>query len=112
MCSLVQDLFVQFFALKEGVLALEAKNTGLIQRVDELSARLNKDSHNSSKPPSSDGYKKPPKPPNLRGKSGKKSGGQPGHAGCTLEPVDRPDHRVLHTPDTCTSCGFSLEGAE
>ena len=46
------------------------------ERIKELERRLGLDSSNSSKPPSSDGYKKPPKPQNLREKTGKKSGGQ------------------------------------
>jgi len=112
MCGLVQDLFARLYDLEDRLVASDSRSVVLQQKVDELTARLNKDSHNSSKPPSSDVFKKPPKPPNLRGKSGKKSGGQPGHAGCTLEPVAKPDHFAVHAPETCASCGLSLDGAE
>ena len=80
----------------------------LTQIVQELQARLNKDSHNSSKPPSSDGMKKKPAPKSQRGQSGKPSGGQPGHRGSTLKMQAQPDHIVNHAPQACLSCGLSL----
>src|SRR5882724_9991860 len=86
--------------------------TALEQRVVELEARLNKDSHNSSKPPSSDGLKKKPTPRSLRPKTGRKQGGQKGHPGKTLTLSQTPDHRVPHIPACCCGCGASLEGAE
>ena len=46
-------------------------------RIAELESQLNQNSRNSSKPPSSDPYKKQP---GLPGKKGKK-GGQKGHKG-------------------------------
>lgn len=78
----------------------------LTARVKELENRLGKDSHNSSKPPSSDGFKKKPK--SLRAKSGNKPGAQPGHPGTTLYLLEEPDQLVLHSPARCWGCGTSL----
>ncbi|MGO8948660.1 MAG: IS66 family transposase [Ktedonobacterales bacterium] len=74
----------------------------LAGRVQELEARLAKDSHNSSKPPSSDGLARKTK--SLRRRSGKKPGGQIGHRGDTLRLVATPDAVVAHRPTTCMSC--------
>lgn len=54
-------------------------------RIRELEARLNKNSSNSSKPPSSDGLSKPPRTTSLRENGKNKSGGQKGHKGETLK---------------------------
>ena len=57
---------------------LVATNRALEGRIQALEDRVNKDSHNSSKPPTSDGPKKV-RERGLRHKSEKKSGGQVGH---------------------------------
>ena len=80
--------------------------TALSARVQSLEDQLRKDSHNSSKPPSSDGYQK--KPVSLRKPSGKKPGGQPKHPGDTLCLSDNPDRIIPHTPETCSFCGEGL----
>ena len=82
---------------------------GLEEEVQKLKAQLAKDSHNSSKPPSSDGFKKKNKQKSLRKKSNKKPGGQKGHEGKTLNAVDHPDNINVHRIDRCTNCGESLE---
>ena len=63
--------------------------SALRSQVKEFKDRLNKDSHNSSKPPCSDGLKK--KPVNLRKPTNKQPGGQPGHKGHTLKLEGEPD---------------------
>ncbi|MFK8056622.1 MAG: IS66 family transposase [Saprospiraceae bacterium] len=76
----------------------------------ELKSKLNKNSSNSSKPPSKDS-------PNFdrnqtrRGKTKKKVGGQKGHTGSTLEMVDNPDEISIHNPPVvCDGCGAVTHG--
>lgn len=81
----------------------------LEEEVKELKQQLAKNSRNSSKPPSSDGYQKP-QPKSQRGKSRRSSGGQPGHKGSTLKQVAAPDAINDHNVDVCTRCGTDLSG--
>lgn len=84
----------------------------LSAKVAELEARLNKNSRNSSKPPSSDGLAKPkPKPRSLRKKTGRKPGGQPGHEGQRLRAREQPDATIVHEPESCSCCGDDLSAA-
>ena len=77
-------------------------------RVAELEARLAKDSHNSHKPPSSDGLKKTR---SQRESSGKAPGGQAGHPGHGLKRVSTPDAVIEHRlPEHC-ACGARLAPA-
>ena len=82
------------------------------RRIAELERRLGLNSSNSGKPPSSDGLgKKPRLPSSLRGKSGKKSGGQEGHKGDTLRQTDKPDIIQKHTAHSCAHCAAKLTAA-
>jgi transposase len=90
---------------------LEQQVQVLTARLTELEARLNKDSHNSHKPPSSDGPAKRPRPRSLRQRSGKQRGGQKGHPGVTRGLVDNPDLIVRHVPTVCAGCGVALAAA-
>ena len=79
---------------------LQQQVQDLTSQLAELQARLNLNSQNSSKPPSSDGLDKP-KPRSLRKPGEKNSGGQKGHSGQTLSPVTEPDIVVEHVPAEC-----------
>jgi len=77
-----------------------------------LQARLGKSSRNSSKPPSSDGYRKVKRTTSLRQSGDKPNGGQPGHEGQTLRAVEAPERTVTHGVARCTHCQASLQGSE
>ncbi|MGI9105474.1 MAG: IS66 family transposase, partial [Pyrinomonadaceae bacterium] len=79
------------------------------RRVQELEARLAKNSTNSSRPPSSDPPSAKKRTRSLRQQSGKRAGGQPQHRGSTLKQVSQPDEVVVHAPQQCRGCGASLE---
>jgi transposase len=92
---------------------LRAENARLREQVEalgalvhELQAQLAKDSHNSGKPPSSDGLGR--KSRSLRKKSGKKPGGQVGHRGETLRLVTVADEVVEEWPVVCAKCQSPL----
>jgi transposase len=91
-------------------LAIRVLVTELLQRVARLEARLNQTSQNSSKPPSSD----PPsaKPRGANEPSGRKSGGQPGHAGHgrRLKPESEVDQIIDIRAEQCGQCGTLLLG--
>lgn len=83
----------------------------LNQTITELTEKLNKNSKNSSKPPSSDGLKKPVVK-SLRQKSGKKPGGQQGHDGTHLSVIADPDKVEKHLPKSCNGCPNILKCIE
>ena len=70
--------------------------------------KLVKNSRNSGKPPSSDGYNRPA-PKSLRKRHGKKSGGQAGHVGYTLHAVEHPKLVTVHRVQQCSHCQVSLK---
>ena len=94
-------------ALVENLLKAQAETIGKLEsRIKALEDQASKDSQNSSKPPSGDGFKK--RTQSLRSQSGRKSGGQAGHPGSTLEWVEEPDEIEQQVIETCQGCGASL----
>ena len=101
--QVVMSAMVEYY--EQRIAQLEAE-------VRDLTARLNQNSQNSSKPPSSDGphvKRKPPKPP-----SGRKPGGQPGHQlqQRALVPVTEVKEVIPCKPDQCRRCGKPLTGSD
>lgn len=94
--DLIRALFAQ-------VKALTAQVEALTTKVADLEGRLAKNSRNSSKPPSSDGFR--PKPKSQRKAGQKPTGGQKGHTGHTLKKVAEVDHIETHAPPSyCDVC--------
>ena len=99
--ELITRLLSQLLLFRERIHELE-------NRVHELENRINLNSTNSSIPPSRNPlYKR--KIPNNRVSSGKKPGGQKGHQGTTLLPVDNPDITIQHKPTKCSGCGAPVQ---
>lgn len=92
---------------QEEITKLEKKIATLESENAMLKARLNKDSNNSSKPPSSDGYQKA-SPANSREKTNRPSGGQLGHKGHTSKLSETPDRIIDLNSETC-SCGGEIQ---
>lgn len=95
--ALVGGLEQTVTSMVDTIAALQAQNAA-------LRAQLGSSSRNSSKPPSSDGLGKAA-PKSLRGRSGRKPGGQSGHPGRTLRQVTDPDQVLRHEPGRCAGCG-------
>jgi len=101
------DMDRRIHTLEQQVQDLTARLDASERRVRQLEEQVAQDSHNSSKPPSSDGLAKP-KPKSLRPPSTRPTGGQPGHPGQTLHMVAEPDRTVRHPVARCAGCGRSL----
>lgn len=97
----VQNKQIEF--LENTVVDLNKNIEVLLAEIKGLNEKLNKNSSNSSKPPSSDGTKKP-RTQSLRKKSEKKPGGQKGHKGTNLEIPDHVDNAIEYYPEECKLC--------
>jgi transposase len=97
-------------AQERTIAQLQARIADQDAEIAELRRQLAASSRNSSRPPSADGLDKPA-PKSLRGRSGRKPGGQPGREGRTLRQVAGPDEVVVHEPGACAGCGGELAAA-
>src|SRR5437763_15707144 len=90
----------------EQIAQMQQELKRLSEQVQALQEQLNKDSHNSHLPPSSDRFHRHPK--SLRNSSGKKPGGQSGHPGSTLMLSQTPDVVMRHAVEQCLHCQQDL----
>lgn len=99
-------------AVRQLVLTCVETIAQLQHRVAALEERLNQNSQNSSQPPSADPPSTPTQP--KRAPSGRKAGGQPGHAGHmrALKPLAQVQAVVELRPSRCDGCGALLLGAD
>src|SRR5450432_282951 len=92
-------------------LRLERLVNQLEQRIAELERQVNRNSGNSSVPPSAN----PPWAPRPVQKkpTGRKPGGQPGHEGHHREllPVEQVDELIQYRPQRCSRCGMRFTDA-
>jgi len=100
-------------AVREFVLSLVAHVQALEAEIASLREQVNRNSRNSSQPPSSDGPQVPPEP-HRQTKSRRKRGGQKGHPGSRRELVPVEQVKEAHDvkPDQCRHCGHELAGAD
>ena len=107
-----EEIRAAYRAGEEAVVALVGRQTelvmALLKRVQALEDQLAKNSGNSSKPPSSDGLKKPVRKKSMRRSGEKKTGGQVGHEGHTLKAVAEPEKLEVHPVEVCEGCQSSL----
>ncbi|RAX45529.1 IS66 family transposase [Arthrobacter sp. AQ5-05] len=106
----IESLLLQLAERDVLITQLRTEVEVLKAKVATLEGRLKKNSQNSSKPPSTDAFVKPP-PRSLRRSSGKSPGKQAGEPGMRLEPVKDPDVVLVHDPQRCGDCGLDLTGA-
>ena len=106
----------KIMAVLQRIILMQAKEIAkiplLIARIEIFERELaryktKKDSNNSSLPPSKD-ENRPPRISSLREKGGRKTGGQPGHNGKTLEMTNNPDEIVEHHACFCPECGKDI----
>lgn len=92
----------------EKIKVLEQTIAELLTRIAELERRLNLNSSNSGKPPSSDGLRKKQTPQSLRAKGKLPSGGQNGHKGSALNQAPTPNRIIKYEIEACARCQANL----
>lgn len=90
------ELFAMVQLLSKANFELQEENKRLHKRIAELEERLNLNSQNSSKPPSTDRKKNKQKP---------KGGAVKGHPGYFRKKIENPDAHVISSLTTCDHCG-------
>jgi len=117
--QMIEKLLEQIEQLKQIIVKqggiIEQQNIIMIkqnEKIEELEKRLNKNSSNSSKPPSTDSFKKKSHKNNSREKTDKTTGGQIGHKGRTLIASEKPEVIIDLTIESCEACNQDLRKIE
>ena len=90
--------------LKKEIKELQQLLKTALEQIEQLEAQLGQNSRNSNWPSSRDKGRKKKRKQNLRQKSSKQTGGQPGHEGYTLKFSEKPDRIERHRPEKCGHC--------
>src|SRR5665648_720871 len=109
--AVLLELAAQNALLRREVAELSEANRRLEIRVADLEERLNRNSRNSSLPPSQDPPSAPPRP--RQAASGRMAGlgaGPPGR-GRPLRPIEAVDELIDHWPERC-ACGHRFSETE
>lgn len=93
----ISDMEQTISDMEQTISGLKQTISDLQENIKDLQRQLNMDSHNSSKPPSSDGYKKANKNRSLREKTGRKTGGQKGNKGVNMKLHHEPKELLMPT---------------
>ena len=101
----IEELTLLVKKLQARIDFLEKENAELRRKLSQKDHKKN--SSNSSMAPSKD-ENRFQKNQSIREKGNKKSGGQQGHKGTTLQFSDTPDERIVHVPKTCSKCSSEL----
>jgi transposase len=105
----VNNLLTRISQLELENANLRKENAVLLQENLAYKTKLDKNSSNSHKPPSSDGYSKSPALPKT---TNKPVGGQQGNTGKTLQMVIHPDLIVKHYLHNCPNCQNNLSESD
>src|SRR5450759_4282707 len=110
--AVLLELAAQNALLRREVAELSEANRRLEIRVADLEERLNRNSRNSSLPPSQDPPSAPPRP--RQAASGRRAGAQPGHPGRGRHPtpIASLDELIDHWPQRCQACARPFSANE
>lgn len=106
-----EELLAHLAARDRQIAELLTRLSQAESRIKDLEAKLGQSSRNSSMPPSSDS---PSVARAVKTPTGRKRGGQPGHAAHLREllPASRVTDRTIVKPETCERCGERLRGTD
>ena len=107
--NILDKIFLELKELRVEVVSLKKENKLLKDENKKLKEIINKNSTNSSKPPSTDNGFKNSESNKNRSTKAKKRGGQKGSTTNNLKKVDTPDKIEILEIDNCKNCNHTLK---